>query len=79
MQKGLNFEDFELFTDREMRRDYLFETIMRQGYFDIKQIPSLLSYFISAKEIKILQNRKISEGFFVQDLVRKEVTNRIKG
>ena len=52
---------------------------MRQGYFDIKQIPSLLSYFISAKEIKILQNRKISEGFFVQDLVRKEVTNRIKG
>ena len=33
LQKGLHFEDFELFTDREMRRDYLFETIMRQGYF----------------------------------------------
>ncbi len=49
MQKGLTFEDFELFSDREMRRDYLFETIMRQGYnIDVRD-STLIRLFYSGK------------------------------
>jgi hypothetical protein len=35
LQRGLHFEDYELFSDREMRRCYLFETMMRQGFSNL--------------------------------------------
>jgi len=73
LQKGLNFEDFELFSDRELRRCYLHEQILRQGFHPYQWI------LFRARRARYYKVERSVRGFFVQDFIRKEAEDRSMG
>jgi len=66
LQRGLAMEDFLVHTERELRRDYLFEHIIRQGCHPYQHL------FFKRRRARFYKVERAVRGFFVPDYLRKE-------
>lgn len=66
----MTLEDTYLFTDRELRRDYLFETLARQNLHPYTYL------FMRKRRARYFKVERGVRGFFVPDWVRKEAEDR---
>jgi hypothetical protein len=66
LQRGLSLEDFFLHQDREMRRDVLFEHIIRQSCHPYQHL------LFKRRRARYYKVERAVRGFFVPDYVRKE-------
>jgi len=71
LQRGLTFEDFYLFNDRELRRDPLFEHINRQS------LHPYMHLFFRRRRIRYYKVERALRGFFVPEYIRKEAEERL--
>lgn len=65
-QRGLAMEDFLVHADRELRRDLLFEHIIRQGCHPYQHL------FFKRRRARFYKIERGLRGFFVPDYLRKE-------
>jgi len=68
-QRGLAMEDFLVHADRELRRDVLFEHIIRQGCHPYQHL------FFKRRRARFYKVERGLRGFFVPDYLRKEAEN----
>lgn len=66
LQRGLAMEDFLVHNDRELRRDVLFEHIIRQGCHPYQHL------FFRRRRARFYKVERGLRGFFVPDYLRKE-------
>jgi len=71
LQRGLAMEDFLLHQDRELRRDYLFEHIIRQGCHPYQHL------FFKRRRARYYKIERGLRGFWVPDHVRKDAEQRL--
>lgn len=71
LQRGLALEDFYLFNDRELRRDPLFETILRQSLHPYMHV------LFKARRRRYYKVERAVRGFWVPDHIRKDAENRL--
>lgn len=69
LQRGLAMEDFLVHSERELRRDYLFEHIIRQGCHPYQHL------FYKRRRARFFKVERAVRGFFVPDYLRKEAEN----
>jgi len=69
-QRGLAMEDFLLFQDRELRRCYFFETIMRQSFHPYQWI------FFKRRRARFYKVDRAVRGVIVPDWCREEAESR---
>jgi len=70
-QRGLSMEDFLLFNDRELRRDPLFENILRQSLHPYMHV------LFKARRRRYYKVERAVRGFWVPDYLRKEAESRL--
>jgi hypothetical protein len=66
LQRGLALEDFFVHADRELRRDMLFEHIIRQGCHPYQHL------MFKRRRARFYKVERALRGFFVPDYLRKE-------
>jgi hypothetical protein len=69
LQRGLAMEDFIVHSERELRRDYMFEQIIRQGCHPYQHL------FYKRRRARFYKVERAVRGFFVPDYLRKEAEN----
>eukprot|EP01015_Nassula_variabilis_P027161 TRINITY_DN551_c0_g1_i5.p1 TRINITY_DN551_c0_g1~~TRINITY_DN551_c0_g1_i5.p1 ORF type:complete len:324 (+),score=83.20 TRINITY_DN551_c0_g1_i5:157-1128(+) len=70
LQQGLAMEDYLLFTEREQRRDVLFEQIARQSFHPYQTL------LFRARRRRYFKVERSLKGFFVPEYIRKEAADR---
>lgn len=71
VNKGLAMEDYLVHQDRELRRDYLFENIIRQACHPYQHL------MFKARRARYYKVERAVRGFFVPDYIKKEGENRL--
>jgi hypothetical protein len=71
LQRGLAMEDFLLHSERELRREVLFETIIRQGCHPYQHL------FFKRRRARYYKVERGLRGFFVPDHIRKDAESRL--
>jgi len=66
LQRGLAIEDFWVHNDRELRRDYLFEHMIRQGCHPYQHL------MFRRRRARYYKVERALRGFYVPDYIRKE-------
>jgi hypothetical protein len=70
-QKGLAIEDFWVHQDRELRREYLFEMILRQSCHPYQHL------MFKRRRARYYKVERAVRGFLVPDYLKKEAENRL--
>lgn len=71
LQRGLAMEDFFLHTDREQRREFLFEHINRESCHPYQHL------FFRKRRARYYKVERALKGFYAPEHVRKEAENRL--
>jgi len=71
LQRGLSMEDFLLHTDREQRRDMLFETVNRESCHPYQHL------FFRKRRARYYKVERALRGFYVPDYLRREASDRL--
>jgi hypothetical protein len=71
LQRGLSMEDFILHTDRDQRREVLFETVNRESCHPYQHL------FFKKRRARYYKVERALRGFYVPDYIRKEGEERL--
>ena len=71
LQRGLAFEDFFLFQDRELRRCYFFETVARQSLHPYQWV------LFKRRRARYYKVERGVRGTYVPEFLRQEAANRL--